>query len=161
MISADPKRPTRVGRPPEVHVFERFEAAYRRVLGGRTEHDAVFSSDAEHVAVLELLVATMFANGVVTDAEFREIEQLATEHDWSSPSLPFEQALGSATAAVRNALDEPAGLSSLLAPIAERITTPGLRAEVVDACAMVAHSDGGTDTAESAWLDEVRSTFAG
>lgn len=146
-------------RPVEVAVFERFTAAYRHLLGRDADEEPTFSSDAEHEAVLELLVATMFANGTVSEDELREIDQLVAEHDWGSPTFSFSQSFGSAVAEVRDALDRPEGLTSLLAPLSDRITTPGLRAEVHDACAMVAHSDGTTDQAESTWLDQVRATF--
>jgi len=140
-------------------VLDRFKAAYGRMLGRVDDEEPTFSSDDEHEAVLELLVATMFADANVTEAELDEIDAYGQDHGWNTPAFSFGQALGSATAKVRDAREAPDGTAALLAALSTRITTPGLRAEVPDACQLVASADGATVPAESAWLAQVEATF--
>ena len=138
-----------------------FKAGYERMLGflgladPQPETEPAAGSDDEHRAVLELLVATMFADRTVTERELAAIDRFGDEQGWNTPAFSFTQAMGSATAKVRDALGVDGGLDELLASAAARITTPEVRNEVVHACRAVAAADGTTDEPESAWLASV------
>ena len=141
-------------------MLERIKDSYLRLLG-LVDPDDGFSSDAEHHAVLELLLATEFVDGSVTEAEQEEVERFGEEHGWNGPTFSFGQALGEATSSVRRAKEGDGGLGSLLPVADERITTAAVRAEVADACLQVATADGATPEVESAWLAAVERTFGG
>lgn len=87
-------------------MLERFRKGYEHYLGLERDARAIDSpdpaADDEHRAVLELLIATMFSNAVVSDAELAEIDRYGADRGWNTPSFSFVQALGSATARVRH-----------------------------------------------------------
>lgn len=151
-------------------MLERFKGGYERTVrvpGLQWSADSAddvavdeSGSAAEREAVLELLVATMFSDALVTEDELSAIQRAGEEHGWNTSAFSFDQAMGAATAVVRDAREQPNGLDQLLASASRRITTPDLRAEVVEACRQVAVADGTTDPAESAWLRAVAERFS-
>lgn len=152
-------------------MLDRFKGSYGRIQQylGRATHDdlpagddAGIDADADaeaHEAVLELLIATMFADRTVTEAELAEIERYGADQGWNTAAFSFGQAMGSATSTVRAARDQPGGLDALLASASRRITSADLRHEVPLACQQVAAADGATDEEESAWLASVAAAF--
>lgn len=116
------------------------------------DHDA-------HRAVLELLVATMFVDGTVTDDELDEIRRSGDDHGWTTSAFSFDQAMGTAIFRVRDAREQEPTLRGLVASASDRIVDPELRAAVVGACRQVAGADGTTDATESTWLTEVGAAF--
>ena len=146
-------------------MLERFTSGYHHVLRylgvdqpSASPADPV--AEAEHAAVLELLVATMLADGTVADLELVAINEYGERNGWNTPTFSFTQALGSATAKVRGAREQGA-LADLLASASARITTPELRNEVPHACRLAAAADGETVETESAWLADVAAAFRG
>ncbi|WP_426571238.1 TerB family tellurite resistance protein [Aquihabitans sp. McL0605] len=146
-------------------MLERFKAGYEHLLGLEpvpgVDSPTDPATEAQHRAVLELLVATMFSDGTVSATELEEIDAFSGEHQWDTPTFSFSQALGSATSTVRNARDREDGIDALLAQASSVITEPELRATVAAACRLVASADGTTDDAESAWIAAVERTFGG
>lgn len=155
-------------------MLERFKAGYEHLCGlhdppltatgalplaGKSVEDDDGLID-QHEAVLELLVATMFADATVADREFQAIDAYGEEQGWNTPTFSFSQSLGSATAKVRDARETEGGLDALLAATAARITDPTLRNEAVHACRLVAAADGTTAESESAWLASVSAALA-
>jgi hypothetical protein len=144
-------------------MLERFRKGYEHYLGLERDAAPIDSpdpaADDEHRAVLELLLATMFANAVVTDAELAEIDRFGADRGWNTPSFSFVQAMGAATARVRQARESDDGIAALLADASRRITDPTVRASVYRACLGVAQADGAADEDESAWLSSVAETF--
>jgi len=147
-------------------MLERFKGGYERIAQlpglerppgseGGVAPNAAAGRATEHEAVLELLVATMFCDAMVTEHELLEIRRAGEEHGWNSSAFSFDQAMGTATAVVRDARERPDGLDELLAAASDRITTPELRAEAVEACRQVAAADGTTDPVESSWIQAV------
>ncbi|MBX3286020.1 MAG: TerB family tellurite resistance protein [Actinobacteria bacterium] len=117
--------------------------------------------DDEHRAVLEVLVATMLVDGTVREGEFDEIERIGRERGWNSQTFSFTQGLGAAVAAARDARDADPSMAALLRSARQRITTPEVRTQIVEACRTVATSDGETAPTEATWLHEVAKAFNG
>lgn len=146
-------------------MLERFKAGYQHYLGLEvvpgvdTPTDP--AADDEHRAVLELLIATMYADGLVTESELGEIEVYGVEHGWDTATFSFSQGLGPATARVREARDAADGLDALVAEADDRITTPEIRAIVTQACRLVAAADETTDDAEASFVAKVQAAFSG
>lgn len=128
---------------------------------GQVRPTASQGSADEHLAVLELLVATMYADGTLALSEGDQIAAFGAEHGWNTPAFSFDQGFGTAVARVRSAREEGSGgLDALLAETDGRITTPAIRAEIAAACRAVADADGTTQPDEESWLALVDKTFA-
>ena len=113
----------------------------------------------ERRAVLEVLVATMLADGLVTEDEIGGIERFGEEQGWDAPSFSFTQEWSQAVAKVRTLREQPEGLAALLPDASARIEDPEVRNLVASACSILAAADGDTDVAESEWIGRVRITF--
>ena len=144
-------------------MLERFKTGYEHYLGlekaAGTPASTNPADDAEHAAVLELLVATMYADATVTKHELDEIDRYGAEHGWNTMTFSFVQHMGSATAKVRDAREVEGGIDALLADASRRITTPEVRGTVVAACRLIAEADGVTADEESSWIGSVAATF--
>src|SRR4051812_2029885 len=144
-------------------MLERFTSGYEHYL--RLEKEAGkppaadSAADDEHAAVLELLVATMYADAMVSEQELDEIDRYGADHGWNTMSFSFVQNLGTATAKVRSAREVEGGLDALLADASNRITSPDVRRTVVAACRLIAEVDGATADAESEWIGTVAAAF--
>ena len=145
-------------------MFDRFRHGWEHYLGlVETLPDADRadrSHDDEHLAVLELLVATMLADTLQTDAELHEIDRFGDEQHWNGPGFSFVQSMGATVAKVRAARLAEGGTAALLTDASSRITTPEVRSSIVGACELVAAADGARQPAEADWLRAVDRAFA-
>lgn len=144
-------------------MLERFKAGYEHFLGLEplpgVDSPTDPATDDEHRAVLELLIATTYADGLVTEIELGEIEVYAIEHGWDNGAFSFTQGLGPATARVRDARESPEGIDALIADASRRITNPATRSTVATACRLVAAADDATDDAEASFVAKVEAAF--
>ncbi len=144
-------------------MLERFKAGYEHFLGLEplpgVDSPTDPATDDQHRAVLELLIATMYADGLVSESELGEIEVFGIEHGWDNTAFSFSQGLGPATARVRDAREAPDGMDALIADVSSRITDPAIRATVAEACRLVAAADDTTDEAEASFVSKVDAAF--
>jgi uncharacterized tellurite resistance protein B-like protein len=120
-----------------------------------THFTAPGGDDAEHEAVIELLLLVMYADRQIRIAETDEIAAFTERHHWESPTFSFGQVLGPATAKVRRALDSVLTTNELIADIDRRIIHAPLRAETIEACRAVAQADGDITPDEQRLLDKI------
>ena len=121
---------------------------------------AISADDDEHMAVVELLVLTAFADRLVRQSELESIDHLDDSHaDWETPTFSVEQAVGPAMARVRSAIATDGGEAALLTEISGRIHTQDLRREVPELCLAVATVDSDLSAEEQEFLDHVRAAF--
>ena len=142
-------------------MLERFIEGYGAVLDAArsTAANPTPEQADERRAVLEVMVATMLADGLVTEAEIDAIDRFGEDQGWDAPAFSFSQEWGQAVARARDRRSEPDGLDRLLAEADQRIATPEVRNVVASACTVLARADGATDEAESDWISKVRATF--
>ncbi len=114
---------------------------------------------AEHAAVIDLLVLTVYADRRVAQGELDALEQFDVDHaDWDEKAFSILQYLPTAIAGVRN-LRTPEDSDRFLVDAASRIVTPSLRAATVGYCRAMAEAGGSTE-AESALVARIGEALA-
>lgn len=122
-------------------------------------HVSVYATaDREHEAAIELLLLVMMADLHVSDAELAEIRNISEDSGWETATFAFDQYLGSATAKVRDAIEDDA-VEALLDSIDERVTSTVLRAALFSAARDVADADHDVDAAEQGLLAQIAARF--
>jgi hypothetical protein len=121
------------------------------------------TADAEHAAVLDLLLLVAFADHRLRPDELDEINTLVDDHGWESSTFSLSQYFGEGVAKVRSAMDAEGdgdGVERLLTDIDNRINNTVLRREISAMARDVADADHNRSVQESGLLDKIRRRFA-
>jgi uncharacterized tellurite resistance protein B-like protein len=117
------------------------------------------TADREHEAVVELLLLVMIADRRVSPDELDEIRAIAEDQGFESDTFSFDQHVGEAMAHVRQALETPDGVETLLDSIDQRVTSSVLRSSLVAAARAVADADESHSPAEQSVLERITRRF--
>ena len=97
--------------------------------------------DAAKLAVLESLMLTIYADGVVSPDELRRFDQIVSQLPWGMEP-PVLTALAAGAKARLAKLTTPVAIADFVAGVAARITALPIREKVVFTTATLAASDG-------------------
>ena len=98
------------------------------------------NEDAEHEAVVDLLVLMMFADGRVNEGEAAEIATIAADYGWENERFSVQQYFGTSVAKVREA-HEAGSIEAFLDDVDQRIVNTVLRSAVQAEAQAVADAD--------------------
>jgi hypothetical protein len=130
---------------------------FRRLAAHLKHHEG---STAEHEAVVDLLVLTVYSDRRVTQDELDALDQFDLDHaNWDSGPFSVQQYLPNSVAKVRSAIDAPGGANKMLAEVAAAISDPAMKTLALDSCQAIA-SSGGTAQAETDFIEQLRHALA-
>jgi hypothetical protein len=115
-------------------------------------------TDQHKQALLDLLVAGMYADGRLASAEDQRLEQLLGTIKFPSQSAR-DQFLNASITRVRSRAGSPASVRTLVAEIAKGFSTPDLRRQACDALASLLASDKEVAEKENQLLAVVKEEF--
>jgi uncharacterized tellurite resistance protein B-like protein len=136
-------------------IIERFRARFGGADDWLTEPEHIAARD---LAVVELLVLAMFADGTSGTAERDAITEFAQSRPWP-PESSAEHAVDTATARVRAASDAERGVAELIEDICIRLDHVDDQHFALDHLATLVEADGVITEAEVAFIEELRSQF--
>jgi hypothetical protein len=132
----------------------------RSVYGDISVHA---TADAEHEAVVDLLLLVAFTDHRIRIGEMDEISAVVDDLGWESATFSVGQYLGEGVAKVRAAIEAPepaAAVDALLADVDHRIHNTVLRRAVAGFARGVADADHDRSLSETALVDKIRERFA-